>query len=154
LSSKFTIREATKKEVWQFFRHVIEHFMRGRHPELLDPQRLSQCDTAYVADHRGEIIGAITLDFDTEKGPELAQAYVAPLHRKRGVGTRLAEVAIERLCRERPGQKIYCKLVTQAMDSTLSKVRPELLPWLARDRTYEIFGDEALPDDDWTPVEP
>jgi GNAT superfamily N-acetyltransferase len=148
-----TIREATKKEVWKFFRHVIDHFMRGRHPDLLDPQRLAECDAAYVAEVRGEAIGAITLDFDTKRGPELAQAYVVPTHRNLGVGSRLAEVAIERLCRERPGQKIYCKLVTQAMDKTLAKVRPELQRWLVRDRTYESFGDEAFPDDEWAPAE-
>lgn len=153
MAAGLRIREATKREVWVFFRHVVDEIMGGLHPDLFDPHRLAECDAAYVAENGGEAIGAITIDFDAEKGPELAQAYVVPLHRNLGVGTRLAEVAVERLCRERPGQKIYCKLVTQAMDNTLAKLRPDLQRWLTRDRTYEILGDEPFPDDEWAPPE-
>jgi GNAT superfamily N-acetyltransferase len=98
---------------------------------LFAPDRLSQCDEAFVAEQGGQIVGAATLAFNgvyEPRVPTLDALYVLPAFHRKGIGFALVVTVLERFCKlgKTP---IFCKIKSVEMRDLLERLkarRPDL----------------------------
>jgi GNAT superfamily N-acetyltransferase len=149
------ITPATLRDVYAFFLHAtcVDH--RGIQLALFGSDRLGQCDEAWVAKHRGRVIGAVTMV--VAKGrPTLSTVYVLQQYRHKGVAYRLSEKALTRL-EEAGVEAVFCDVQSPGMEATLRRLareRPDLralvkeqIGFLAGE-DIEMGLDKELPEED------
>ena len=144
--SAITFRPATLKEVYDFFDRTTETLYRGLMPALFDPERLRKCDTAFVAESGGQIVGAVTVALSGANGPTLDSVYVHPTCRRRGVAYRLCEIAV-RWFQAEGKTKVYCEVNSRLLHLALQRLPHELTALLTLNLAYQTYGDLPMPDD-------
>lgn len=98
---------------------------------IFRPDRLRQCDEAFVAEVDGVIVGAVTLAFKGLFGrnkPTLDGMYVLPKYRRRGIGCHLITHAVRRFV-EVGRTPVLCNVESEEMVATSESFRrkhPEL----------------------------
>jgi ribosomal protein S18 acetylase RimI-like enzyme len=138
------IRPATKQEVGRFFRAVNRTHMRFA-TELLSADRLQMADECFVAIVNRKIVGAVCVVFDNGTYAELLTQYVLKEYQRRGIGTFLSKMAIERLI-ELGRTPIYIDVTSKGMDRTLDRLPRKLHRRLRLNRSYLKFGEVELPE--------
>ena len=141
-----TIREATLKEVYDFFDKTTKTLYGNIMHALFDPQRLLKCDVVFVAECGGRIVGAVTLAFNGLNGATLDSVYVLPDQRGRGAGYRLCETGLRRFQAEGK-TPVYCEVNSRALHAAIKRLPADLRAPLRLNLTYQVYGELELPEE-------
>lgn len=121
----YSFEAATMNDVGHYWGFLASNVFDMVTPAKLNYSDLKNFDEFFVAKFQGKVIASIVLAVK-ENGPLLHSLFVCPKHRKKGIGRKLVELAIDRFVEENR-IPIYVVVQSQGMENLLNSLPKEKL---------------------------